>query len=157
MLHNQSLFFCRADELSDRFEGSYTALSIQRFEGSAKEVVKSFKDNPVAVKNINDSIEALSSHRRQERERAAINCWHRNERESAAMWSLYLKSEEGIAVVSTYERLCDSMHASQSKVMIGVVEWRRNRRGVAGRHRHADAELDRRRRDDARRAESASR
>jgi hypothetical protein len=123
MLHNQSLFFCRADKLSDTFEGSYTALSIRRFEERAKEVAKSFKDNPASVKNINDSIKALSGYRRQARGRTAINCWHRNERESAAMWSLYLKSEEGIAVASTYARLCDSVRASPSKVMIGVVEY----------------------------------
>ena len=39
----------------------------------------------------------------------AINCWHMNDHESAAMWKLYLKSNEGIAVQSTYETLRDSI------------------------------------------------
>ena len=34
-----------------------------------------------------------------------MNCWHENEHESAAMWDLYLKSNEGIAIRSTFGKL----------------------------------------------------
>jgi len=34
-----------------------------------------------------------------------VNPWHKNEFESAAMWKLYLKSEEGVAIRTTVERL----------------------------------------------------
>jgi hypothetical protein len=40
---------------------------------------------------------------------SAINCWHTNEHESAAMWKLCLKSDEEIAVQSTYEKVRDSL------------------------------------------------
>jgi len=39
----------------------------------------------------------------------AINCWHMNDHESAAMWKLYLKSDEGIAIQSTYRKLKDAI------------------------------------------------
>jgi hypothetical protein len=123
MLHTESLFFCRADKLEDPFEGSYTALSLRHFENNATEIIKRFSDEPTAMKNARDSLAALPAFRRQEKERVGINCWHRNERESAAMWSLYLKSSEGIAVASTYTRLCDALSATPCKVMIGVVEY----------------------------------
>ncbi len=123
MLHSESLFFCRADKLSDPFEGSYTALSIHRFEENARRTAKIFENNPDAMKNLLDSISGMPGYRRQHREQTAINCWHRNERESAAMWSLYLKSDEGIAVTSTYARLCDSVRESSSRVFIGTVSY----------------------------------
>ncbi|CAB3753058.1 hypothetical protein LMG29739_01655 [Paraburkholderia solisilvae] len=123
MLHTQSLFFCRADKLSDPFEGSYTASTIRRFEERGEEIAREFEDNAHFVKNMRDGLAAISGVRRQARERTATNCWHRNERDSAAMWSLYLKSDEGIAVASTYARLCDSVRESESQVLIGVVEY----------------------------------
>ncbi|MFO0901010.1 MAG: hypothetical protein U0836_26575 [Pirellulales bacterium] len=37
-----------------------------------------------------------------------ITSWHQNAYESAAMWRLYLKSDEGIALKTTIQRLQDS-------------------------------------------------
>jgi hypothetical protein len=34
-----------------------------------------------------------------------VSCWHMNEHESAAMWKLYLQSNEGVCVQSTYRKL----------------------------------------------------
>jgi hypothetical protein len=52
----------------------------------------------------------------------AINCWHMNEHESAAMWKLYLKSDEGIAIQSTYANLRDSITDTET-VFLGVVRY----------------------------------
>ena len=43
--------------------------------------------------------------RKKNREEFAINCWHLNDHESAAMWKLYLKSNEGIVIQSTFTNL----------------------------------------------------
>ncbi len=54
----------------------------------------------------------------------AVNCWHMNEHESAAMWKLYLKSDEGIAVQSTYNKLLNSMHDSNDfMLLVGAVNY----------------------------------
>jgi len=52
----------------------------------------------------------------------AINCWHMNEHESAAMWKLYLKSDEGIAIQSTYKKLKKSLIDEES-IYVGVVKY----------------------------------
>lgn len=52
----------------------------------------------------------------------AVNCWHANEHESAAMWKLYLKSDEGIAIQSTYKRLKESI-IDDEDVLIGKVNY----------------------------------
>lgn len=52
----------------------------------------------------------------------AINCWHMNEHESAAMWKLYLKSNEGIAVQSSYNKLRDCI-IDDEQVLVGMVKY----------------------------------
>jgi hypothetical protein len=46
-----------------------------------------------------------------------------NEFESAAMWKLHLKSDEGVAIQSTYKRLADSFKETVPEVWIGVVNY----------------------------------
>ena len=58
------------------------------------------------------------SHKNQKLE-MAINCWHMNDFESEAMWKLYLKSNEGIAIQSTYQRLIDSLSNTDLSIHIG--------------------------------------
>jgi hypothetical protein len=53
----------------------------------------------------------------------AINCWHLNNHESAAMWRLYLKSNEGIAIQTTYQKLRDSFSAAQEDIYLGQVSY----------------------------------
>jgi hypothetical protein len=38
-----------------------------------------------------------------------VNSWHMNEYESAAMWRLYARTNEAIAVQSSYARLCECL------------------------------------------------
>ena len=52
----------------------------------------------------------------------AINCWHMNDHESAAMWKLYLKSDEGIAIQSTYKKLRDAI-TDDEKFFLGIVKY----------------------------------
>ena len=54
-----------------------------------------------------------------------INCWHSNQHESAAMWKIYLKSDEGIAVRSTFDRLarCFDEDDKLNQVCIGRVDY----------------------------------
>ncbi len=54
-----------------------------------------------------------------------INCWHLNHCESAAMWKLYLKSDEGIAVRTTFDRLrsCFDRRDAEREVRIGRVTY----------------------------------
>ena len=73
LLNSASLYFARADQLLDPYEGSYP----------------------------------LTDHE-QVRKQAFLNCWHQSEYESAAMWELYAQKNEGLAIVSTFDKLAES-------------------------------------------------
>ena len=57
------------------------------------------------------------------RKEIGLNCWHMNDFESAAMWRLYLKSNEGVAIQSTYARLRDSFKTTDTRVFIGTLNY----------------------------------
>ena len=42
-----------------------------------------------------------------------MSCWYEADNESAAMWELYSKSHQGIAILSTKERLKKSLESDQ--------------------------------------------
>jgi hypothetical protein len=79
MLDQRAMFFTRANHLADPFEGSQPRIWAGR------------------TLDVDDA-----EHRR---DRVLVNCWHANEHESATMWRIYLKSDEGVAIQATVERL----------------------------------------------------
>jgi hypothetical protein len=52
-----------------------------------------------------------------------FNSWHMNDGESDAMWKIYLKGTEGVAVLSTVERLINSFQKSPDTVYLGEVQY----------------------------------
>jgi hypothetical protein len=58
-----------------------------------------------------------------------VNCWHMNELESAAMWSIYGKSQQGIAITSTLSAMAaqfstrDPMDADHWRIALVGVEY----------------------------------
>lgn len=84
LIDSSQLYFSRVDKLEDPFEGTFTK------------------------KTYDKKIEAgvhYSNHYIKARMETVVSCWHMNDYESAAMWNLYLKSNEGIAIQTTYKRL----------------------------------------------------
>jgi hypothetical protein len=65
----------------------------------------------------------LEQARRLEVQSTFINAWHCSEHESAAMWRLYLKADEGIAVRSTFRRLCESFQDAEPEIFVGLVQY----------------------------------
>ena len=96
MLDRKALIFTRVDKLSDRFEDSFS-----------KPTINARKDGYIEESGMNER--ELSEIFKKFRRHAYINCWHMNEVESAAMWSLYLKSDEGVAIQSKYKKLRDNL------------------------------------------------
>lgn len=99
MLHRRALFFSRADQLPDPFEGLFGSHGLR-----------------------GRSLEALDD-RRGIRERVLLSCWHQNEHESAAMWRIYLSSEDGVAVRSSVARLRAGLEATSEPVYLGQVRY----------------------------------
>jgi hypothetical protein len=116
LLDTKSLWFTRADRFEDPFEGSYPKMNIiarANIPGVTEE------EKPIITKLVKGS----SDVRRNWTHFVAINCWHMSEHESAAMWSLYLKSNEGIAIQSTYQKLRDAFSLADADVHIGKVTY----------------------------------
>lgn len=104
LLHTRALFFSRTDKLGDPFEGSCARKSV-------KKRAKIFDSRYAG-----DFFKLL-------REFTAVSCWYLSIYESAAMWKLHLKSDEGIAIKSSYRRLRDCLEASGCKAIISKVRY----------------------------------
>lgn len=123
MLAKKALYFSRVDQFEDPFEASYPVSTIQLEAEWMREVAKLPDMKPEDAQKILDMIPMLSQLRRGWRDSAAVNCWHANDHESAAMWKLYMSNAQGIAVQSTFQRLCDSFATFQHPVFVGLVEY----------------------------------
>jgi hypothetical protein len=121
MLDKKTLFFNRSDKFSDRFEGKYTNRQLREF--SKLFVGDEEGTSEIEKENINCSLRNTFS-TSYPRELVHINSWHENDFESAAMWELYLKSDEGIAIQSTFKKLTVSFpKEKKAEVYIGKVKY----------------------------------
>ena len=102
LLERKALFFAKASQLGDPFEGSLaqsTAVEIQRM-------------GLVNPEDLHDDL-------RQHRDRHLVNCWHEGAYESAAMWRLY---GQQIAIRTTSDRLCRSF-ICENDIHVGKVSY----------------------------------
>lgn len=115
LLLEKSLFFTRADKFDDPFEGAWSERNIQVRE----EHPELFPNPPLDIIRKLQRITYKSF-----RKFTLINCWHMNEYESAAMWKLYLKTNEGIAIQSTFKRLTECFDNDPSILIhVGKVKY----------------------------------
>jgi hypothetical protein len=112
-----SLYFTRADEFEDPFEGSYPKKNIEERQLIPDAVPDECRDA------VREAVAQIGISNRHWLRYVAVNCWHLNPHESAAMWKLYLKSNEGIAIQSTYQKLRDSFSKVKEDVFVGQVMY----------------------------------
>lgn len=116
LLDTGALFLSRADKLGDPFEGSLPHINV------ATRIAQYAQISPQSIESILQQAEQRGLINEQLRRSVAVNCWHMNSHESAAMWKLYLKSDEGIAIQSSFRRLRDSIQ-EESDVYVGCVKY----------------------------------
>lgn len=121
-IDSQSLYFARADKFDDPFEGSLPKMNVVARESVQLRILSSPHFPPEAREMYLKQVASTGEINQYWRKFYAINCWHMNEHESAAMWRLYLKSNEGIAVQSTYRKLRESI-IDDEKVYLGQVKY----------------------------------
>lgn len=120
MIDRKALFFTKVDRLDDKFEGSlskiyYPPLSPER---------KAFLEKAFSKELLEYIKKQNTEFNKALRKWTVVNCWNMSECESAAMWKLYLKSDEGVAVQSTYRKLADSFRDyKENDIWIGVVKY----------------------------------
>jgi hypothetical protein len=116
MLQNEGLFFCRADKLEDSYEGFYPK--------GTEEVKQSIRHN------IGEALDALGAMQHRAiidrkrielcRQYVMVNCWQMSDHESPAMWKVYAKSNEAVAIRSSYSTLRKCVDTS---VHISVINY----------------------------------
>lgn len=116
LLTTKKLFFSRADLFGDPFEGAWPIANVKIRENRPD----LFKEGAPL-----ESIKKMQNLTYREfRKFVVINCWHINEGESAAMWKLYLKSNEGLAIQSTFRKLISSFNDDPSyAIHVGKVHY----------------------------------
>lgn len=117
VLESQSLYFTRADKFEDPFEGSYPKINVIARQQIPLQVPEPRREG------LQRAIDQWGVTNKQWPKYTAINCWHLNNHESAAMWRLYLKSNEGIAIQTTYQKFRDSFSKTTENVLIGKVSY----------------------------------
>lgn len=117
LLDKQALYFARADVLAkfDPFEGQYPREFVSSFLDRAK--TKQEKKHLKKILRDEDFTRML-----------IINCWHINDVESYHMWKIYAERNYGIAIQSTFNKLCNSFHVFKNNdVSIGKVFYNKDR------------------------------
>lgn len=95
LLHERKLFFVQACHLPDKFEGNWS------------------KTNKV-----------LDKYLKELKQYTCVSCWQKNEEESALMWEVYPRSDNGIAIQSTYNSLRQSFENEKKRDLYpGVVHY----------------------------------
>lgn len=98
ILDTQALYFSRASNFPDDFEGLLTESTIEHLRDILEG--KSTKWGADAFDNTLRMFKA-------QRQQTYVNCWHSNPHESMAMWNQY--SKHPLALKSTHFRLSDSL------------------------------------------------
>jgi hypothetical protein len=119
LLDKAALFFVRSDKLEDAFEGSYPRKNLDIRKNEFEKVLGEcqIESDPLEI------VDVVSQQFKRLRYYIALNCWNISDQESAALWKLYLKSNEGIAIRSSFRRLKTSFNSAVDDIYIGTVRY----------------------------------
>jgi len=124
LIDREALFFTKASKFEDPYEGSIPKFNEKtRREHYFSDERKNYESDEMYDWHIEGMSRALRFYDSQ-RDSVLINSWHLSEIESASMWSSYASSNKGIAIRSTYKRLCESFAKNtEDKILIGCVQY----------------------------------
>ena len=110
LLEKRALFFARADQLGDPFEGAIPINNIKSRYTSLKP--------ELSEKEI-----LMYEHLRVELRRfTLISCWHESSHESEAMWKIYSSANSGIAIKTNFDSFVASFITDEQR-HLGKVKY----------------------------------
>ncbi|MCA0202076.1 MAG: hypothetical protein LCH56_14815 [Proteobacteria bacterium] len=144
LLESRSLYFSRADNLGDLFEGAagfadrraeWDAFYLEYFRESVRTAPG--RTEPLATEYVEREaarlLKEISLVGERERRTTFVSCWHANGVESEALWRLYCPPPViGVAVQTTAALLTDAL--GDPKIKIGRVQYVDFRKAFAGFH-----------------------
>lgn len=114
LIDRRELYFCRADLLGDRFEGSMSRANLRLRPQVYKDI------DAGARQRVFEQMAAMT---RTFVPRTFINCWTMADYESVALWRMYVGQTNGIAIRSTFQRLTGSLGPYPRSVFVGIVKY----------------------------------
>jgi len=117
LLEKRALFFTSVSQLykSDKFEGSIPKGNLKQRKQLLARVPDKLMRADVHMEERRININMARA--------TYVNCWTCFKYEIAALWKLYIRSNEGIAIKSSYRRLKESIEKDKFMVMIGLVQY----------------------------------
>jgi hypothetical protein len=112
LLESKKLYFPRADQFEDPYEGSWSKAGIALLRNMAAK-------GGFPKTAVDQMLQGTETHRKQ----MFLSCWFQSKHESAAMWKLYLQSAEGIAIRSDHAALCRALDASPLSARTSVITY----------------------------------
>jgi len=106
LLQSAELHLTRADQMEDRWEGSYSAVNV-----AARPTV--YAENWEAMSQQSGLLYRFG------RTHIYLNCWYMGAHESYAMWKLYGSAGKGVAIKTTTGRLKGSMTVTKGQDVSG--------------------------------------
>jgi len=117
LLTSETLFFSRCDKFEDLFEGS---IPIQAVYERRYFLDISGQENATDL----ESEKQMHNFYEKKKEDFAANCWHINEHESVAMWKIFLNSNSGVAIQSTYSRLHGCLQTNENLIYLSKIQYK---------------------------------
>lgn len=129
ILQNRGLYFNRADNYADSFEGIFPKERLEREYENAlfnKKTTEMLVLEGILPEGLDDRTpkEGMFEIIQRLRRRSYLNCWHMNNSESMAMWQAYLTAGDGVLVKSTYSKLKSAVDIhNQHTYRMGKVDY----------------------------------
>ncbi len=145
MLQQQGLYFPRADQMDDKFEGAagnasreaeWDAFYLKFFRGAVTTPPPGYPAPILNEDQIDREAKRLLSSIKASGENARsslVSCWHANSGESEALWRLYCPPPiAGVAIRSTVQNLWNAMEHEVSAVVgrVHYVDFRKHFAGI---------------------------
>jgi hypothetical protein len=146
LLEERALYFPRADQLGDKFEG---AIGVVERRPQYEAVYKDFFRNAIRTAprgdlpppdmeetecEVNRLFAEFEQSNAKDRLRTFASCWHANTGESEALWRLYAPpGAAGVAIHSNVDALRQSL-GNDPNIEIGKVRYVDFKRGYSGLH-----------------------
>jgi len=119
IIDKKALYFSRSDLLGDPFEGSIPmSIGQKNFNDILKSQFEEMINRKSTILNEPSTFHDFI------RKSCYVCSFHTGSVESAALWSIYSKSKEGVAIKTTFTRLCDCFKDdTTNNVGIGMINY----------------------------------
>jgi hypothetical protein len=118
ILDTSKLYFTQAKRMEDNYEG----LLPRRNAESQRKQIEDLPFPPEVKQKLLKEIQTISMSSLM-RESCYLSCWHMNPHESAAMWKLYLSSNEGVAVRTTFAAMKRAFANTPDVIQAAIVQY----------------------------------